>query len=372
MSGKIKVFIIDDSAVIRQVLTSVLDNSPDIEVVGKSQNPVDAMRKMEQQWPDVIILDIEMPKMDGITFLKKIMKERPTAVIMCSTLTKERAPQTMDAFAAGAIDAIEKPKVGLQEFLTAEAAKFISAIKSAAQCNITAHKNLASAVKSRKIDTDDNSRNTNKLHETSRSATSTEKIVAIGSSTGGTTALDLTLEKLDLSCCGVVITQHMPPKFTMEFARRLDDKYPIHVSEAKDDERILTGHVYIAPGDLHLQIKNSGGKYYTMLNDAPPINRHKPSVDVLFKSVAANAGRNALGVILTGMGKDGAQGLKEIQRAGGDTIAQDQKTSAIFGMPAAAIELNAANHILPLMEIGNRIQFFSEQRKNINKDRRSL
>ncbi len=380
MVKKIKVFIVDDSAVIRQVLTAVLSSSDDIDVVGSAQDPLYASRKMEKNWPDVIVLDVEMPRMDGITFLKQIMSERPTAVIICSTLTEKNAQCTMDAFAAGAVDVITKPKVGLQEFINAESKAFISAIKSAALCNIRVQKNLSlNLVSSRKREGDKTARIDAGSNSAGKSPTvakgagkgfiakisATEKIVAIGSSTGGTVALDLLLGQLNSGCCGVVVAQHMPPKFTAEFARRLDASHSVNVSEARDGERILAGHVYIAPGDRHLQVKRSGAQYYTSLNDGPPVNRHKPSVDVLFKSIAMHAGMNAMGVILTGMGKDGAQGLQAILRAGGDTIAQDKKTSAVFGMPAAAIELKAANHVLPLQVIGERIQFFSETTRKV-------
>ncbi|RUO31907.1 chemotaxis response regulator protein-glutamate methylesterase [Aliidiomarina sedimenti] len=340
----IAVLIVDDSAVVRQVLQQVLAIEKTIEVVGVASDPIFAMRQMGIRWPDVIILDVEMPRMDGITFLKKIMHERPTPVVICSTLTEQGASTTMDALSAGAVSIVTKPKVGLKQFLEDASSDLIQAVKTAARANLG---NLVPAAEHLRPQAVRN--NTKSMAQT------TEHIVAIGTSTGGTQALEAVLTALPDATPGIVIVQHMPAQFTAMFAQRLNELAKIEVREARNGDRILPNQALIAPGGQHMSVVRSGAQYQVQIKDGPLVNRHKPSVDVLFKSVARCAGRNATGFILTGMGDDGARGLKLMRDAGAVTYAQDEASSVVFGMPKEAIAIDAATHVVSLKDVPRRI-----------------
>ncbi|EOQ97333.1 putative protein-glutamate methylesterase [Leptospira wolbachii serovar Codice str. CDC] len=340
---KIKVFVIDDSAVVRQVLAEIFKSDSSFEFLGSASDPLFALDKMNNDWPDVIVLDIEMPRMDGLSFLKKIMSERPTPVVICSTLTTEGSDTAMIAMSLGACDIITKPKIGLKDFLNESTIELIDAVIAAAAVSLKALPNPSNQ-KQFTIKTE-------KKQDISQ-LQATEKIVAIGTSTGGTIALEEVLTKLPRDKTpGIVIVQHMPEKFTETFAKRLDSICEISVREAKDGDRVVRGLALIAPGNRHMTVKRSGAQYYVEVMDGPLVNRHKPSVDVLFRSVARNAGKNAKGIIMTGMGDDGAIGLFEMKEAGADTIAQNEESSVVFGMPREAIKRGGVNHILPLTEI---------------------
>lgn len=354
--GKIKVLIVDDSAVVRQVMTALLSKDSGIEVIGAASDPIFAMTKMNQEWPDVVLLDVEMPRMDGITFLKKIMSVRPTPVVICSTLTEKGAETSMQALAAGAVEIVTKPKVGLKDFLTSDATLIINAIKAGALADMRHMKAMTS---SRPVAT---KRPLEVLHkavdDNIRSGVTTDRLVAIGTSTGGTQALQTVLTQLSRVAPGIVIVQHMPEKFTGAFAARLNGLCEIEVLEAKHGDRIIPGRALIAPGGRHLSIKLSGAQYHVEIMDGPPVNRHKPSVDVLFRSVAKYAGKNALGIIMTGMGDDGARGLKEMFDAGARTVAQDEQSCVVFGMPKEAIKLGVAEKIVPIASIAGIIEAY--------------
>ena len=349
MTGrKISVLIVDDSAVVRQVLTEQLAADREIEVMAAAPDPIFAMKKMEARWPDVIVLDIEMPRMDGLTFLRKLMSERPTPVVICSTLTEKGAETTMQALSAGAVSIITKPRAGLKGFLQDSANDVATAVKAAARARMSKVSASAGTV----------SAPLEATHVTPvRGAMSktTQQLVAIGTSTGGTQALEVVLRALPALCPGIVIVQHMPEKFTDMFAQRLNGLCKIQVREAKDRDRVLPGLALIAPGGKHMKIERSGAHYITRIFDGPPVNRHKPSVDVLFRSVADQAGKNAVGFILTGMGGDGARGLKAMHEAGAHTVAQDEKSSIVFGMPKEAIALGAADKVIGLGEVAAEI-----------------
>ncbi|TGL37518.1 protein-glutamate methylesterase/protein-glutamine glutaminase [Leptospira perdikensis] len=340
---KIKVFVIDDSAVVRQVLAEIFKEDSSFEFLGSASDPIFALDKMNNDWPDVIVLDIEMPRMDGLSFLKKIMSERPTPVVICSTLTTEGSDTAMFAMSLGAIDIITKPKIGLKDFLHESTIELTDAVIAAASVSL---KTLPSLSDKKQF-----SIKTEKKQDISQ-LQATEKIVAIGTSTGGTIALEEVLTKLPKDKTpGIVIVQHMPEKFTETFANRLDSICDISVREAKDGDRIVRGLALIAPGNRHMTVRRSGAQYFVEVMDGPLVNRHKPSVDVLFRSVARQAGKNAKGIIMTGMGDDGASGLHEMKEAGAETIAQNEETSVVFGMPKEAIKRGGVDHILPLSEI---------------------
>ncbi len=342
MADPIRVLVVDDSAVVRQVMSDVLGRAPGIEVIGVASDPLFALERMKKQWPDVITLDVEMPRMDGITFLKKIMAERPTPVVICSTLTGKGSETAMQALAAGAVSIITKPTLGLKDFLKNSANDLVAAVRAAARANMRA---LNASVAPRAAPLVQSASPVGAMAET------TDRIIAIGTSTGGTQALEAVLTRLPRTTPGIVVVQHMPEKFTALFAQRLNQVCQVEVLEAVDGQRVITGRVLIAPGGKHMSLRRNGAQYVVDVRDGPPVNRHKPSVDVLFRSVARCAGRNAIGVIMTGMGDDGARGLKEMRDAGARTVAQDEASCVVFGMPKEAIKLDAADQILALDQI---------------------
>jgi two-component system, chemotaxis family, protein-glutamate methylesterase/glutaminase len=345
---RIKVMVVDDSAVVRQVTSEMLARDAGIEVLCAVSDPLLAMERMKTQWPDVIVLDIEMPRMDGLTFLRKIMQERPTPVIICSTLTEAGAQTTLEALSAGAVAIVTKPKLGLRKFLVDASDDLLSAVRAAAVANVkrlnTAPARPAAVKHSADVILD---------HVVTDKALTrtTERVVAIGTSTGGTQALERVLTQLPAVAPGLAIVQHMPEKFTEAFAARLDRLCRIEVKEAQNNDRLMPGRALIAPGGKHMLLKRSGAQYYVEVRDGPPVNRHRPSVDVLFRSAAKVAGANALGIIMTGMGDDGARGLKEMRDSGAETIAQDEASCVVFGMPREAIRLEAASRVLSLDQL---------------------
>jgi len=347
----IKVLIVDDSAVVRQVLSAALSGDSSIEVIGAASDPVFAMERMRTQWPDVIVLDVEMPRMDGITFLKKIMAERPTPVVICSTLTGMGAETTMQALAAGAFTVITKPKIGLKQFLADSSDDLVSTIKAAARAN--ARKLVPVTAPTPRLSAD--AILSAATHTLSAMAETTDRVVAIGTSTGGTQALELVLTALPRVCPGIVIVQHMPEKFTGAFAERLNSLCQIEVREAKTGDRVLPGRALIAPGGRHMLLKRNGAQYHVDIVDGPPVSRHRPSVDVLFRSVSKTAGKNALGIIMTGMGDDGATGLLEMRNEGALTIGQDEPSCVVYGMPKEAVKRGAVIKVLPLGAIAGAI-----------------
>ena len=355
--AKINVLVVDDSAVVRLVLREVLSRDPDINVMGAAADPLFAMGRMEKQWPDVIVLDVEMPRMDGITFLKKIMVEHPTPVVICSTLTEKGAETTMQALAAGAVSIVTKPKVGLKDFLQDAVADITHAVKAAARANVRNLRSAAVAVPP-KLNADAILRPDGRAM-----SKTTEHIVAIGTSTGGTQALEAVLTRLPTTAPGMVIVQHMPEKFTASFAQRLDTLCAIRVKEAAHNDRVLPGQALIAPGGRHMLLKRNGAQYHVEVIDGPVVNRHKPSVDVLFRSVARFAGKNAVGIILTGMGDDGARGLQEMHQAGAATLAQDEHSCVVFGMPKEAIALGVVDKVLPLNQVPAEIMRYTHLRQ---------
>jgi two-component system chemotaxis response regulator CheB len=309
---------------------------------------------MKKQWPDVIVLDVEMPRMDGITFLRKLMSEHPTPVVICSTLTEKGAETTMQAMSAGAVDIITKPKIGLKQFLTDSIAEITRAVRAAACANpkrLAAAPSAAAMVKP-KLTADAILAPVSSHHAM---AETTDRVIAIGTSTGGTQALEVVLTALPRVCPGIVIVQHMPEKFTAAFASRLNSLCEIEVREAQNGDRVIPGRALIAPGGRHLLLKRSGAQYIAEVIDGPVVNRHRPSVDVLFRSVAKCAGKNAIGIIMTGMGDDGAAGLLEMKQAGAHTVAQDEATCVVYGMPKEAVKRGAADKIIPLESIAGVI-----------------
>lgn len=342
----IKVMIVDDSATVRQVLTSVLSADAGIEVIGAAPDPIFALDRMARNWPDVIVLDVEMPRMDGISFLRKLMAEHPTPVVICSTLTEKGAQTTLQALSAGAVSVVTKPKMGLKQYLVDSSEDMISIVKAAARANMAniAHRVHHQATKPAPKLTADAI-----LAPVSHALSqTTETIVAIGTSTGGTQALEVVLTALPRVCPGIVIVQHMPEKFTEAFAKRLDSLCEIDVAEARSGDRVVAGRALIAPGGHHMLLKRSGAQYVVDIVDGPPVSRHRPSVDVLFRSTAKYAGANAMGIIMTGMGDDGARGLKEMHDAGARTVAQDEASCVVYGMPKEAVKLGAVDRVLPL------------------------
>jgi two-component system chemotaxis response regulator CheB len=351
----IKVAIVDDSAVVRQVLSDMLKNASDIELIGVARDPIFALTLFEKQWPDVIILDIEMPRMDGITFLKKIMAEHPTPVIICSTLTDNGAKVTMEAMASGAVDIITKPKAALKSFLEESTAVLLNAVRGAAKASVgkmrVAPKGIMPVAP--KLNADSViAASTRAMDQT------TDIVIAIGTSTGGTNALERVLTQLPVMAPGIVIVQHMPEQFTAAFAQRLDSVCKVRVKEAEDNDRVTPGVVLIANGGKHMLLTRSGAQYRVKIKDGPLVSRHRPSVDVLFRSVANSAGKNALGIIMTGMGSDGAKGLLEMRNAGSKTLGQNEASCVVYGMPKEAYKIGAVEKEIPLDDIASHIMNF--------------
>ena len=341
--------VVDDSAVVRQVVAGLLAADPDIEVLCAVADPLLAMARMKSQWPDVIVLDIEMPRMDGITFLKKIMAERPTPVVICSTLTEKGTQVFLAALAAGAVAIIAKPKIGLKQFLMDASDDLVTVVKAAAQANV---KKLQTVQVVEKFNADVI---LPALERHTALLKTTDRVVALGTSTGGTQALELVLRSLPRVCPGLVIVQHMPEQFTAAFAHRLNTLCQIEVKEAQTADRVMPGRALIAPGGKHMLLRRNGAQYFVEIMDGPLVNRHRPSVDVLFRSVAKCAGSNALGVIMTGMGDDGAAGLLEMRKAGAQTVAQDEESCVVFGMPKEAIKRGGVAKTVALSAIGREI-----------------
>lgn len=350
MAGrKIRVLIVDDSAVVRQTLTSILQSDPRIEVMDTASDPFYAAKIIQNEVPDVITLDIEMPRMDGLTFLRKIMRQHPIPVVIISSLTNEGTLTALRALEYGAVEIITKPQLGTKTFLEESRIRLCDVVKAAAKAKLKLKSKPAiSGIEvSPKLSAD---AVLSKSYAYSMIKT-TEIVVAVGASTGGTEALTVFLQSLPSDCPGIVIVQHMPELFTKTFSNRLNDICKINVKEAENNDTILRGHALIAPGNKHMLVKRSGARYYVEVVDGPLVNRHRPSVDVLFRSTAQYAGANAVGIIMTGMGDDGARGMLEMKEAGAVTVAQDEKTCVVFGMPKEAIKLNAIDKILPLDKI---------------------
>jgi len=345
--------LIDDSAVVRTHLTELLQRGG-IEVALTAQDPVFAWSKLQARlaqgagWPDVIVLDVEMPRMDGITFLQKLMAERPTPVVMCSTLTEAGCATTMQALAAGAVAFVTKPKLGLRDFLEDRSNGLVEAVKAAARANVRAVGRLPPASAPVVAPT---AAARPPAPPATAMAETTDRVIAIGSSTGGVQTLEAILSRMPRTSPGILITQHMPERFTRAFAERLNKLVPMEVKEAENGDRLVSGRVLIAPGGRHLRLKRSGAHYVADVTDGPLVNRHKPSVDVLFRSVAQSAGGNAIGALLTGMGDDGARGLLEMRKGGARTAAQDEASCVVFGMPMQAIRLGAAEDVVSLDEM---------------------
>lgn len=345
MSRKIRVIVVDDSALVRSLLAEIINRQPDMECIGSANDPLIAREMIRELDPDVITLDIEMPRMDGIDFLGRLMRLRPTPVVMISTLTERGAEVTLKSLELGAVDFVAKPRVGLTNGLNDLADQIVDKIR------------VAAVSKVRRIQKESASVATTNANQTVSSSVSllgrvsTEKLIFIGASTGGTEAIKEILVHLPADCPAIVITQHMPPGFTTSFAARLNSLCQITVKEAVHGERILPGHAYIAPGGKQFHISRSGANYVAVVDDGPPVNRHKPSVEVLFKSAAAVVGRNAFGIMLTGMGGDGAAAMREMKDAGSYNYVQDEASCIVFGMPREAIAKGAADEVLPLTQI---------------------
>jgi len=355
MRKKVRVLVIDDSASVRQTLVSILEADPDIEIMGVASDPFAAARRLQEEIPDVITLDVEMPRMDGITFLRKLMSQRPIPVVMCSSLTELGSETLMQALEAGAVDVILKPKIAAADHLSEIGDRIRHVVKAAAQARLGAARRTAisasAAGPQAKLTADA------MLPPPSGRpmAKTTEKVVCIGASTGGTESLREVLEALPANAPGIVIVQHMPEKFTAAFARRLNGLCQVEVKEAEHGDPVLRGHVLIAPGDHHILLERQGARYHVSVKKGPLVSRHRPSVDVLFRSAARSAGANAVGIIMTGMGDDGARGLEEMKNAGAHTVAQDEATSIVFGMPKEAIARGAAVKVMPLERLAGEI-----------------
>lgn len=365
---KIKVLIVDDSALVREMLTEMLSSDPLIEVVGQASDPYDARTKIKELHPDVLTLDVEMPKMDGVTFLKNLMRLHPLPVVMISTLTEKGADVTFEAMDLGAVDFVTKPKIDLEHTFDDYAIEIRRKVKMASRVS----KGMLERQYSRYVTNKERPAQTvtkTPAHPSAGSSASkptyhgrgSRKIIALGASTGGTEAIKEVLMRLPAETPAIVITQHIPAAFSEPFALRMDGITPMYVHHAQDGQEILAGHVYIAPGDKHLEVVQQLGRYVCKLNDGEPVNRHKPSVDVMFDSVVKNVGRNTIGVILTGMGADGARGLKSIREMGVPTIAQDEKTSVVWGMPGESVKIGAAEYVLPLEKIAAKISELAEK-----------
>lgn len=347
MNGrKIRVMIVDDSAVVRQTLEQLLSSDPDIEVMATAADPFIAAERMRDDVPDVITLDVEMPRMDGLTFLKKIMSQHPIPVVMCSSLTDAGSETALKALEYGAIEIITKPKMGTKQFLEESRMNICDTIKAAASARMD--RKLRQFIPAQPKLTADVMMEKPKSHAMIQT---TEKIIVVGASTGGTEALKIFLEMMPQDAPGIVIVQHMPEKFTAAFAQRLDTTCRISVKEGADNDSVIRGRALIAPGNKHMLLKRSGARYHVEIKDGPLVSRHRPSVDVLFRSAARYAGKNAVGVIMTGMGDDGAKGMLEMREAGAFNIAQDEASCVVFGMPKKAIEIGAIHKVVPLEQI---------------------
>ncbi|MFJ9450400.1 chemotaxis response regulator protein-glutamate methylesterase [Herbaspirillum sp. NPDC101397] len=371
----IKVMIVDDSSVVRQVIQDLLEPCHDISVIATAPDPIFAMAKMRANWPDVIVLDIEMPRMDGITFLRQIMAIRPTPVVICSSLAERSASVTMEALAAGAVGIITKPQLGIRDFLQDSSDDLIAAIRAAAQARLRRAPTASNATGGLSFG---NEVERNARHDSVAAGIAdgsrltadamldapgyldglipvTPKIVAIGASTGGPQALEKVLRDLSEECPGIIIVQHMPEKFTLSFAKRLNAISAIEVKEAEHYDLVLPGRALVAPGGAHMMVKRDGVQYYVEVVNGPLVSRHKPSVDVLFRSVAKAAGKNAVGIIMTGMGDDGARGMKELHDAGASTYAQDENSCVVFGMPKEALAQGGVSDVISLENMSSVI-----------------
>ncbi|MFQ3579506.1 MAG: chemotaxis response regulator protein-glutamate methylesterase [Bacteroidales bacterium] len=344
----IKVLIVDDSAVVRQTLAAILSADPEIQVIGVASDPYIAVKKIAVEVPDVITLDIEMPKMNGLTFLKKIMSQHPIPVVIISSLTEKGTTTALNAIEYGAVDIITKPQLNTKEFFEEASIRICDTVKAAAKARIRRRQATEPLRVEPKLTAD---AVIPKVENHSMVKT-TEKVVAVGASTGGTEALREFLEVLPPDSPGIVIVQHMPENFTRSFAERLNQICKITVKEAQNGDAVIRGRALIAPGNYHMILKRSGARYYVEIQQGPLVNRHRPSVDVLFRSTAQYAGPNSIGVIMTGMGNDGASGLLEMKNTGAYTIAQDEKSCVVFGMPKEAIALGAARYVLPIERVG--------------------
>ncbi len=352
MARRIKVLIVDDSASVRQTLTDILKGDPEIEVMAVAADPFAAARRLQEETPDVITLDVEMPRMDGITFLRKLMAQHPIPVVMCSSLTEEGSETLLQALEAGAVDVIVKPRLDTRQQLIEATMRIRDVIKAAAQARPRHRPAAVRSLPERKLTADAVMPPPRPLGAMART---TEMVVCMGASTGGTESLREVLEVLPADAPGIVIVQHMPEKFTAAFARRLDTLCTVTVKEAENGDAILRGRVLIAPGNHHTLVQRSGARYHVAVKDGPLVSRHRPSVDVLFRSAAQYVGGNALGVLMTGMGDDGARGLHEMLQAGAVTLAQDEASCVVFGMPKEAIALGAAQRVVPLSAIAGEI-----------------
>lgn len=350
MNDRIKVLIVDDSAVVRQTLEEILSSDPRIEVIGSAADPFIAADKIRDEVPDVITLDVEMPRMDGVSFLQKIMSQHPIPVVMCSSLTEKGSETAMKALEYGAVDIIQKPRMGTKHFLEESRTLICDAVKAASVAKVK-------QISSRPLKVSPKLTADAVIAKPSSKAMiqTTEKVVVVGASTGGTEALKIFLESLPADAPGIIIVQHMPENFTKAFANRLNGLCRVTVKEASDNDSVIRGQALIAPGNRHTLLKRSGARYFVEIKDGPLVCRHRPSVDVLFRSAARYAGKNAVGVIMTGMGDDGARGMFEMKEAGAFNIAQDEETSVVFGMPSEAIKRGGVDKVLSLNRIAAEV-----------------